>query len=63
MYEKGILQKNPFSLKVKRIRVNMKTYYQIIQMYSVKNFSLRTLTNVEAHLTGLDSVCRRFWET
>lgn len=37
MYEKGIFQKDPFSLKVKRVRVIMKTRYQIMQMSSVKN--------------------------
>lgn len=52
MYEKGFFQKDPFSLKVKIIRVNMKTRYQIIQMYSVKNF----FSNVEVQLTGLDSL-------
>ena len=35
--EKVFFQK-VLSLKVKRIRINMKTRYQIIQMYSVKNF-------------------------
>ena len=40
MYEKGIFQKDPFSLKVKRVRITMKTRYQIMQMSSVKKLFL-----------------------
>ena len=65
MYEKGIFQKDCFSLQVKRSRVNIKTRYLIIQIYSVKNFFSKNVDQREAQFTHsvteiLGNIVRRY---